>query len=390
VRVALSGTPVENRLKELHSIMDFAVPGYLPEASQFEKEFARILERKAVAEPQHEQRRVVRDRLLNAIQPFMLRRCKTDPEIAPDLPQKIEVNHDVELTIAQRALYNAIVSTSMQEMERYQLPGDVPLPEAIIESVDVDDIDQENDLSPTEAVDEQINNGTRRGEHSRRVMAIMHGLQQVCNHPVAVGDARWPVTVDRSVPEFGLARENSGKTDRLLALLEECLEPPVDKVIIFTQYLRTLELLRFMVQAAHPSIEVLALHGALPRTERDGMVKRFQENTRSAVLICTLGTGGVGLNLTAATHVVHFDRCWNPAKEAQATDRAHRIGQHSTVIVHRLVTKDTFEERIAKVLDRKIALARDCIPLGGLISELGAYSIDDLRELLSLNDTHAG
>merc|ERR1712187_419979 len=141
-----------------------------------------------------------------------------------------------------------------------------------------------------------------------------------------------------------------------------------------------------MVQNAYSNIEVLTLYGALPRIKRDAVVSSFQENPKSAVLICTLGTGGVGLNLTAATHVVHFDRCWNPAKEAQATDRAHRIGQRSTVVVHRLITKGTFEERIAEVLDRKAALAQNCIPLGGLITELGAYAVDELREIFSISD----
>merc|ERR1712151_27638 len=125
------------------------------------------------------------------------------------------------------------------------------------------------------------------------------------------------------------------------------MELPIDKVVVFTQYLRTLELLQSMIQNAHLGIEVLTLYGALPRMQRDAVVNRFQETPGAAVLVCTLGTGGVGLNLTAATHVVHFDRCWNPAKEAQATDRAHRIGQHRPVIVHRLITKGTFEERIA-------------------------------------------
>merc|ERR1712224_981112 len=144
-----------------------------------------------------------------------------------------------------------------------------------------------------------------------------------------------------------------------------------------------------MLQAEHPEIGVLVLTGDVRRQQRDEIVRRFQEDATSSVLICTLGVGGVGLNLTAASHVVHFDRCWNPAKEAQATDRAHRIGQKSTVMVHRLLAQGTFEERLHRELARKAALASEVIPedMSRLITD---YPLDELRHLFTLQSERDG
>eukprot|EP00928_Gymnodinium_smaydae_P020590 TRINITY_DN17958_c0_g1_i1.p2 TRINITY_DN17958_c0_g1~~TRINITY_DN17958_c0_g1_i1.p2 ORF type:complete len:258 (+),score=71.52 TRINITY_DN17958_c0_g1_i1:95-775(+) len=216
------------------------------------------------------------------------------------------------------------------------------------------------------------------------ILALMHGLQQACNHPASVTASRWPESLDRGANDFGAAAANSGKLMRFLEILEEILETG-EKALVFTQYLGTLDLLASSVRAAHPGAEVLTMRGDLSREERQVVVRRFQEEPACSVLVCTLGTGGVGLNLTAASHVIHFDRCWNPAKEAQATDRAHRIGQRRAVVVHRLLSRGTLEERIDEVLRRKATLASEVVPRGGVASTLSEYPVEELRTLLALS-----
>lgn len=175
-------------------------------------------------------------------------------------------------------------------------------------------------------------------------------------------------------PQFSRQAVNSGKLSRLLELLEEILEEPSEKALVFTQYLPTLDLVSELVGTTFPSVSVARLHGGLNRTERDEVIRKFSEDPACGVLVLTLGVGSVGLTLTAASHVVHFDRCWNPAKEAQATDRAHRIGQHRTVVVHRLISTDTFEERLNIVLAQKRKLSAAVVPS----SDDGARALAEL------------
>lgn len=419
VRVALSGTPVENRLAELHSILEFTVPGYLGAQAWFEQEFARPMER---TDSDEANRAVVSARLAHATRPFLLRRCKNDPSVSADLPSKIEVVHQVQLTAPQRRLYERVQASRVsQAAERIPSPsvpgapesdrprkwsvltplrseGDIPCSSAssqlcssAVNDPDRDEVSNDIDTYAAETVLEEPRSSkqlatvpTRR---SNQVMAMLHALQQVCNHPVAVTDARW-CSVERDA--FDATPKHSGKMTRLLELLEEVLEPPREKAVVFTQYLRSLDLLQATVQEFHPDVEVLALKGSLSRDERDNIVCRFQEDPVCAVLVCTLGVGGVGINLTAATHVFHFDRCWNPAREAQATDRAHRIGQSQAVMVHRLITVGTFEERLARVMDRKSSLAKEVMPRRDIATVIAEYSQDELLELFTFRSTQVG
>jgi len=221
-------------------------------------------------------------------------------------------------------------------------------------------------------------------------LALMHSLQQPCNHPAAPPERSGPSVAtdsqrDRKLREFGPLAANSGKTERLLELLEEILDPPREKVLIFTQYLSTLQLLDSFIGHRFHDISVVRFHGSLDRDERDAAVRSFTDDPKCAVMILMLQCGGLGLTLTAATHVVHFDRCWNPAKEAQATDRAHRIGQKHTVVVHRLIVAETLEERLAHVLATKRRLANAAVPVpvdGQRV--VGEMSDRELRELFRL------
>jgi len=422
VRVALTGTPVENRLAELHSIVSFALPGYLGSLREFEEQFARPIERRgsrssigresvATSSPKSDEaeakREEARQRLLSALRPFVLRRTKSDPSVAGELPPKIELLHEVELSAPQRKLYHDIRHATMDTV-----PGSGPQPQVVPPSLDdaFDDDEalmldamsvaaqpsieaQPGGLSPRDAKRRRLaehdgSEGSGAATRRRqRTLALLHGLQQACNHPVAVGPALWPATLNREEPGFGNDVKNSGKLTRLLEIVEEILDAPREKVLVFTQYLRTLEMLVWSIAAAHPDVKIASLHGALSPSERDEAVRSFQEDPLCCVFVCTLGTGGVGLTLTEAAHVVHFDRCWNPAKEAQATDRAHRIGQRKTVVVHRFVCRGTFEERLAEIVKNKEALAQDAIPVdtgGSVVSSILDYSDEELRDLFAL------
>jgi len=215
---------------------------------------------------------------------------------------------------------------------------------------------------------------------------MMHGLQQVCNHPAVLTVNRWPcdatgsTSFDRSAVEFADCPANSGKAARFFELLEEILAPPQEKVLVFTQYLGTLDWIARLVEAQFPGVRVARFHGSMNIQERDAAVRTFSNEPACAVMVVMLQAGGVGLTLTAATHVVHFDRCWNPAKEAQATDRAHRIGQRHTVVVHRFVSSDTFEERLARVVEHKLKLASDAVPVSGM-RIMAEYTDAEIRSL---------
>lgn len=321
LRVALTGTPVENRLSELWSIMDFINPGYLGGAAEFRRRFAVPIERR------HDANCAARLRAL--IRPFVLRRLKSDPQIAAELPAKMEMKVFCNLTREQAALYEAVVSDMMGQISHAQ-------------------------------------GITRRG----LILATLVKLKQICNHPslfLADGPAR---------------PHRSGKCDRLTEMLEEAVAEG-DRALVFTQFRQMGELLQPLLKETL-GCEVLLLHGGTDQKARVALVDRFQDPSGDApVFILSLKAGGFGLNLTAASHVFHFDRWWNPAVEDQATDRAHRIGQSKQVQVHKYVCVGTLEERIDAMISRKRMLAENIVGSGE--EWLTELSTDALRELFALS-----
>ncbi|MCC7104311.1 MAG: DEAD/DEAH box helicase [Chloroflexi bacterium] len=321
-RVAMTGTPVENRLAELWSIFEFLNPGYLGSQEAFRRRFALPIERWQDAERAEQLRALVR--------PLVLRRVKSDPTIIQDLPDKLEMKVYCSLTAEQASLYQAVVTEMLSRIEA------------------------------SEGIE-------RRG----RVLAALTRLKQVCNHPAQLlGDGS-------SLPG------RSGKLIRLEEMLEEVLSTG-ERALIFTQFAEFGELLRQALQARFGQ-EVLFLHGGVPARRRDEMVTRFQQDAGGPRLfILSLKAGGVGLNLTRANHVFHVDRWWNPAVENQATDRAFRIGQQRNVQVRKLICLGTLEERIDELIESKRALAEQVVGSGE--SWLTELSTAELRELLSLRN----
>ncbi len=332
-RIALTGTPVENRLDELWSIMHFLNPGYLGSQRDFQGRFARPIEQAGDEEAAQQ--------LRSLTQPFILRRVKTDPTVIQDLPEKLEMTTYCTLTAEQATLYQAVVEDSLKR------------------------------VAESEGIE-------RRG----LVLATLLKLKQVCNHPaqfLADGSAAVQPGVDG--PEH-----RSGKLARLNEMLEEALAEG-DRALIFTQFAEMGELLKRQLQEAIGQ-EVLFLHGGTPLKKRDEMVARFQSRRGPALFVLSLKAGGTGLNLTAANYVFHFDRWWNPAVENQATDRAFRIGQTRNVQVHKLVCAGTLEEAIDDLIERKKALAEAVVGAGeGWLTEL---STEDLRHLLTLRKSAIG
>jgi SNF2-related domain/SNF2 Helicase protein/Helicase conserved C-terminal domain len=320
-RIALTGTPVENQLSELWSIMEFANPGMLGAEKAFRERYAVPIERHGSDEAARELRRVT--------QPFVLRRLKTDKSIISDLPAKQEMKVWCNLTQEQASLYAATVADMLSRID-----------------------DASDDI-------------TRRG----LVLATMSKLKQVCNHPAhLLGDgSRLP--------------GRSGKLARLEELCEE-IAAEGDKALCFTQYAEFGRMLQPHL-AARTGCPVLFLHGGTPKKQRDAMVARFQEAGEPMLFLLSLKAGGTGLNLTAANHVIHVDRWWNPAVEDQATDRAFRIGQRRDVQVRKFVCVGTLEERIDAMIEQKKALAEQVVGTGeGWLTELSTAA---LREVLTLS-----
>ncbi len=321
-RVALTGTPVENNLTELWAILDWAIPGLLGSRNAFRKVWAGPIE--SGLEPTKARQ------FADLIEPFLLRRRKSDPGIAPELPAKTETDHPLSLTREQVVLYEAFVRESMER----------------IENADPD---------------------ARRG----LVLALLTGLKQICNHPA------------QFLKQSGSFRLG-GRSEKL-DLLDELLSTVLAEdgaALLFTQYVAMGRLLESHLSTTGIAHEFL--HGGTPVREREAMVRRFQEADGSgpAVLILSLKAGGTGLNLTRADHVIHVDRWWNPAVEEQATDRAYRIGQTRPVQVHRMIMRGTVEEKVAELLGRKRALADAVLGSGeAALTELGN---DELRDLVML------
>ncbi len=320
-RIALTGTPVENQLSELWSLMEFVNPGLLGPANAFRERFAVPIERHGSAEAAQELRRIT--------QPFVLRRLKTDKSIISDLPDKQEMKVWCNLTQEQASLYAATVADMLSRIDGAS-----------------DDI-------------------TRRG----LVLATMAKLKQVCNHPAhLLGDgSRLP--------------GRSGKLARLEELCEE-IAADGDKALCFTQYAEFGRMLQPYL-SARIGCPVLFLHGGTSKKQRDAMVARFQSADEPVLFLLSLKAGGTGLNLTAANHVIHVDRWWNPAVEDQATDRAFRIGQRRDVQVRKFVCVGTLEERIDAMIEQKKALAEQIVGTGE--SWLTELSTAALREVLTLS-----
>jgi len=320
-RIALTGTPVENRLSELWSIMEFLNPGYLKSAQDFHTGFVTPIEK------YHSP--VQTEKLKRLIQPFVLRRVKTDKNIINDLPEKIETRVFCNLTREQATLYEAIVKEMLEKIEH-----------------------------------------SEGMERKGLVLSTLLKLKQVCNHPAQF-------LQDRS----GLPGR-SGKLSRMEEMLEEIMAEG-DKALIFTQFAEMGKLLKQHLQETY-TCEALFLHGGTPRKERDAIIQRFQnDHTGPSLFILSLKGGGVGLNLTAANHVFHFDRWWNPAVENQATDRAFRIGQKKNVQVHKFVCVGTMEERIDEMIEQKKELALNIVGSGE--SWLTEMSTEQLKEVLALS-----
>lgn len=318
-RVALTGTPVENRLAELWSVMDFLNPGILGSAEQFRARYARPIERQAQTE--------TAERLRTVTQPYVLRRLKTDRSIIDDLPDKIEIKQYCTLTSEQASLYQAVVDEMMVVIE------------------------------DSEGIE-------RRGN----VLAAMTKLKQICNHPAQFLHDTWH------------SGHRSGKVLRLEEILEEVLAEG-DKALLFTQYAGFADLLLPHLSGRFGE-EMLYLHGGTPRSRREEMVQQFQSPEGPPLFLLSLKAGGTGLNLTEASHVIHLDRWWNPAVENQATDRAFRIGQRRNVQVRKFICTGTLEERIDQMMEQKQALADLVVGDGeGWLTELSTRELRQVFEL---------
>jgi non-specific serine/threonine protein kinase len=292
-RIVLTGTPVENHLGDLWSLFDFCCPGLLGTAAQF-KQFVKRLNQRQDAQGYGGLRRLVR--------PYILRRLKTDPDIVPDLPDKTEMRAECGLTKKQAVLYEKTVA------------------------------DLSRRLKDAEGI-------ARRG----LVLAALMQLKQICNHPAQyLGEAEY-------------SPQESGKFERLKLLCEPVRERQ-EKMLVFTQFQALTEPLAEYLAGVfgRPG---LVLHGGTPVRKRSELVRRFQQDEELPFFVISLKAGGSGLNLTAASHVVHFDRWWNPAVENQATDRAFRIGQKRNVLVHKFVCRGTVEEHIDAMIREKQAMA---------------------------------
>ncbi len=317
-RFALTGTPIQNQLLDLWAILDWTTPGLLGPQERFRQDLAAPIERDGDAD--------VTAQLNRLLRPFLLRRRKSDPDIAPDLPPKTETDQIVPLTEEQASLYAAVVADVMAEI------------------------------------------GAATGiERRGLVLRLVTRLKQVCNHP------------EHLLAEGGELNGRSGKLTAADDLLDVIVEEG-EAAIVFTQYVRMGELLE--THFAERGLRTLFLHGGLSAKQRETMVDTFQSGEID-VFVVSLRAGGTGLNLTAATHVIHYDRWWNPAVEDQASDRAWRIGQTKPVQVHRLICEGTIEDRIAVLLREKRSVASAVVGAGeAWISDLGDA---DLAELVALS-----
>ena len=315
-KIALSGTPVENSLSELWSIFDFALHGYLGELNQFINRYAKPIE--------IEKDESAAAALKNITAPFMLRRLKTDKSIITDLPDKIVIDEYASLNPKQAALYQGVVDSTMEKLET--LPGN---------------------------------------ERYGLIFKLITELKQICNHPR---------NFDKQSPYEALL---SGKTEMLLEILENIIAKG-EKVLIFTQYVEMAKILSQIIEK-EMLIESLQLDGSMSKNAREKVVDRFEQSHEHPIFILSLKAGGVGLNLTSASNVIHYDLWFNPAVENQATDRAFRIGQSKNVFVYRFITKNSFEEKIDNMIKAKLAIGEMSIAVGE--KNIASMSHDEIKEL---------
>ncbi len=316
-RIALTGTPVENRLMDLWAILDWTTPGLLGPMEAFARNTAVPIERHRDPD--------ATAALARRVRPFLMRRRKTDPGIAPELPPKTQTDLVVPLTPEQVTLYEAVVRETLAALA-----------------------------------------GTEGFQRAGLVFKLITALKQICNHPEQYLKQRGPV---------------AGRSGKLAAFdeLMELILAGGESVLVFSQYKEMATLLQ---QHLHTrGVKTLFLHGATPVARREEMVARFQEG-QVPVFLLSLKAGGTGLTLTRATHVIHYDRWWNPAVEDQATDRAYRIGQDRPVQVHRMITEGTLEDRIATLLETKRDLADAVVGSGE--AWIGELSDAELADLVSL------
>jgi len=320
IRIAMSGTPVENRLTEFWSIMDFANKGYLGTVKSFKTDYAEPIQ------VFNDEQIVAKFRKVTS--PFMMRRMKSDKSIISDLPDKIEQNQFALLTTNQASLYEKTMQVAMAEIEGYS---------------------DEQSLFQRQGL----------------VLQMILALKQICNHPTNfLKNGKFDPLL-------------SGKTELLFELLDSIVESG-EKVLIFTQFREMGVLLeRFITERFGE--KPMFYHGGCNLNQRQDMVQRFQHNRADKIFILSLKAAGTGLNLTAASHVIHYDLWWNPAVENQATDRAYRIGQKKNVMVHRMITKNTFEERIDDMIQKKKHLANMTVATGE--NWIGKLSNKELREI---------
>jgi SNF2 family DNA or RNA helicase len=324
-RIALTGTPVENRVSELWALMDFLNPRVLGDEAFFRQRYRLPIER-------YGDMSSLRD-LKARVGPFILRRLKTDKSIISDLPEKVELREWVGLAPEQVKLYRRTVDESLDAIARAPL-----------------------------------------GQKHGQVLALLTRLKQICNHPALA-------LKEEAVGSDFASR--SAKVQRLEEILEEVIEAG-DRALLFTQFAEWGHLLKAHLERRWRQ-EVPFLYGGTTKTERQAMVDRFQEDPRGPQLfLLSLKAGGVGLNLTRASHVFHVDRWWNPAVENQATDRAYRIGQTNRVLVHKFITSGSVEERIDRMISEKSRLAEDIVGSGE--EWLGGLEVGQLRELVALSD----
>ena len=322
IRIAMSGTPVENRMTEFWSIMDFTNKGYLGTVKKFKEDYSNPIQ---VYNDEQ-----IANKFKKITSPFMMRRMKTDKTIISDLPDKIEQNQFAQLTKQQAALYQKTMHAAMDEIEGCN--GD----------------DHQTLFK-------------RQG----LVLQMILALKQICNHPTQfLKNGKFDATL-------------SGKTELLFELLDSIMESR-EKVLIFTQFKEMGDLLeRFITERFGE--RPMFLHGGCNIKKREEMVHSFQNHRADKIFLLSLKAAGTGLNLTAASHVIHYDLWWNPAVENQATDRAYRIGQKNNVMVHRMICKNTFEERIDEMIQKKKHLAEMTVATGE--NWIGKLSNKELREI---------
>jgi len=323
--IAMSGTPVENRLSELWSIMDFSNRGFLGGLQEFKEHF--------ITPIQNQHDKAVAEKLKRITSPFLMRRMKSDKSIINDLPDKVEIDSYCNLVKEQASLYEKTLHKALEAIEE-------------IKTSDRQSLFQRQGL----------------------VLQMILALKQICNHPTQF--------LKNNVLDASL----SGKVELLFDKLESITESN-EKVLIFTQFTEMGTLLKHFITERFGE-EPLYYHGGSSINQRKQMVNAFQTDPADKIFILSLKAAGTGLNLTAATHVIHYDLWWNPAVEAQATDRAYRIGQKSNVMVHRFITKGTFEERINAMIQSKKALADLTVASGE--TWIGNLSNKELKDIFEL------